>query len=135
MNNIPSDLISYLSNTPSLVISMEEGEVRKAELFSLSELKIERFQVESEEYDDEGDPLSAAEFEGCSLLKTTEGYDPDGVLVWLTELKEYGAWDCDHLRLITFPGATWSKIIADPTWYVNGQWYPDRIEHRSITPE
>ena len=135
MNNLPADLISFLKSADSLIISMDEGEVRRAELLPLDELKIDRFRIESEEYDDEGVAEVSEEFEGYSLLKTADGYDPGGVLVWLHELKEFGAWDCDHLTLITFPDVTWSEIIAAPTWFINGQWYPDRIAHRKVAPK
>ena len=135
MNQLPEDLQSFLKTADSLEILMDEGEVRKAELLQLDELEIERFLVESEEYDDEGEAEASQEFEGYSLLKSADGYSPHGVLVWLTELKEFGAWDCDHLALITFPGVSWSEIISTPTWFINGQWYPDRIEHRMISPK
>ncbi len=134
MNKLPSDLVSHLRNSDSLVISMEEGEVRRAELLSIDELKLDRFLVESEEYGDEGEAVASKEFEGYSLLKDADGYEPDGVLVWLPELKEYGAWDCDHLTLITFQDVTWTEIIAAPTWFINGQWHPDQVVHRKVAP-
>ncbi len=135
MNKLPADLVEFLKSTDSLAISMNEGEVRNAELLPLDELKLDRFRVESEDYDDEGEPEASEEFEGYSLLKTADGYDPDGVLLWLPDLKEYGTWDCDHLALITFPDVTWTEIIAAPTWFVNGQWYPDQVAHRKVTPK
>lgn len=131
MNKLPAELIAFLEESSSLVIVMDEGEIRQAELLSLSELKLERFRVESD-YDDEGEAKYSEDFEGFSLLKSAGDYQPNGVLVWLTDLKQYGAWDCDHLDLITFLDVTWTDIMVDPTWYINGQWYPDRIEHRKI---
>ncbi|MEZ5385053.1 MAG: hypothetical protein R3F13_06010 [Prosthecobacter sp.] len=135
MNKLPEDLAAFLKSADSLVITMNEGEVRRAELLPLNELKPGLFRVESEDYDDEGEAEAFEEFEGYSLLKTADGYDPDGVLVWFPDLKEYGAWDCDHLALITFPDVTWTEIIAAPTWFINGQWYPDQVSHRRVTPK
>lgn len=132
--DLPSDLIKFLQSGESLEISMCDGEVQSAELRSIDELKASYFRIESDVYDDEG-LFENSEIKGYSLIKSADGYDPDGVLVWFPDLEEYGAWDCDHHSIITFPSATWSQIITDPTWYINGQWYPDRIEHRKITPE
>lgn len=127
MKDLPTDLVAYLESPNLSPISMADGEVRTAEFLPLSDLKCIGYHVESDI--EEGDGV---EFMGYSLLKTADGYEPDGVLAWFPELGEYGAWDCDHHAMITFPRVSWSDIIADPTWYINGQWYPERVEHRVI---
>jgi hypothetical protein len=132
MKDLPSDLAAYLErpNLPSF--SMTEGEVRTAELLPLAELQCAAYHIKSDSDEDDGGE-EGVEFMGYSLLKSAGAYDPDGVLAWFPELGEYGAWDCDHHTMITFPGVTWPDIAADPIWYINGQWYPERVKHRVIT--
>ncbi len=117
---------------------MKEGEVRKAVFYSPDEIRKKTFDVDSYELCLNGplghDPEERREYEGYDLIKEAGGYDAEGVLVWFPEWKEYGSWDSDHHRIITYPGITWRNIAAAPTWYINGQWYPDRVKHREINP-
>lgn len=128
MKDLPSDLVTYLESPSIPLFSMAEGEVRTAELLSLADLQCTPYHIEPDSDEEDG-----VEFMGYSLLKSAGAYDPDGVLAWFPELGEYGAWDCDHHTLITFPGVAWSDIVAEPIWYINGQWYPERVKHRVIT--
>ena len=132
MKDLPLDLVTYLERSDVPSFSMTEGEVRTADLLPLADLQCTAYHVESE-LNEDGSEGEGAEFLGYSLLKTAGGYDPEGVLAWFPELGEYGAWDCDHHTIITFPGVSWSDIVTEPTWYINGQWYPERIPHRVIS--
>lgn len=58
------------------------------------------------------------------LLATADGYDPQGILVWIPALGAFGSWDCDHWDLIVFTGSTWDDITADPARFLNAQWAP-----------
>lgn len=132
MKDLPSDLVAFLNSPNIPSFTMTEGEVRTAELLPLVDLQPTAYHIESDS-DEDGGGEEGVEFMGYSLLKSAGAYDPDGVLAWFPELGEYGAWDCDHHTMITFPGVSWSDIVAEPTWYINGQWYPDCVDHRVIT--
>ncbi len=135
LKQLPPDFASYLKSDPSRRITMKDGEVRSAEFLSHGELQLEWFHVEEEEedYDEEKEPPSA-HFLGFSLLKTAGSYDSWGVFLWLPQFREFGGWDQDHHAMISYPNVSWEQIIRDPTWFINGQWYPDQIPHRKITP-
>ena len=46
-------------------------------------------------------------------------YNPLGLLVWLPVEACFGSWDPDHWDLLTFPGATWADIVANPARYLD----------------
>lgn len=46
-------------------------------------------------------------------------YNPLGLLVWLPVEACFGSWDPEHWDLLTFPGATWADIVADPARYLD----------------
>lgn len=60
-----------------------------------------------------------------SLIEDCEGYEPLGLLVWLPREGCFGSWDGDHRNLVTFPGARWADIIADPDRYLGALWQSD----------
>ena len=134
---LPDDLRSYLASA-QLEWQLSGGEIRELTLYSESELQQKTFDVYSYELFIKGtlqtDPDETREYIGFDLVKTCKNYSPEGVLVWFPTLNEYGAWDCDHHAIITYPDVTWSQIAADPTWYVNGQWYPEKVRHRKLNP-
>ncbi|MEM7013543.1 MAG: hypothetical protein AAF585_18880, partial [Verrucomicrobiota bacterium] len=59
---------------------------------------------------------------------------PEGVLIWFPDWKEFGTWDCDHLRILTFPETEWWELADDLGSYVNAQWERDYVIHREINP-
>ena len=71
---------------------------------------------------------------GVNLVAECEGYDPEGILMWLPDTTQFGSFDCDHAILHVFPGATWADIAADPVPYVNCQWAPDDISNEIYKP-
>ena len=138
MAEIPADLRSFLTEHPNFTIEMSEGEVRHVTLYSAGELQTKTFDVATSDYCLQGelpeDFERSYEFEGVDLLKTADGYEPEGVFVWFPKFQAYGSWDCDHHRIVIFPGKTWTEIVKSPTWYFNGQWYPEKIEHQDVKP-
>jgi len=135
---IPQDLRDFLSKPENRHMSLKEGEVRDLTFFSPEELKLEMFVVDSFELHLNGplevDPGEQREFEGHSLIKECNDYDPKGVLTWFPGLNAYGSADTEHQRIIIYPGVTWTDILRAPTWYVNGEWYPERVSHEAINP-
>jgi len=71
---------------------------------------------------------------GVNLIESCDGYAPIGILLWLPLEQEFGAWDCDHGDLWSFPGETWSEIAADPVPFVNALWHPDQVEREWLIP-
>lgn len=135
---LPQDLVEFLKKPANRTLDMKEGEVRKAVFCGPDEIQKKKFDVNSYELYLNGhldhDPEERKEYEGYDLVKEAGGYDAEGVLVWFPQWNEYGSWDCDHHRIITYPSITWREIAVAPTWYINGQWYPDRAKHREVNP-
>ena len=119
-------------------MTLPDGEVRQLTFFAPDELKLEKFTVDSFELHLNGpletDPGEHREYEGYSLIRECNDYSPEGVLAWFPEFNAYGSADTEHQRIIIYPGITWSDIVREPTWYINGQWYPDRVAHREVNP-
>ena len=138
MKKLPKDLIEYLQQPANRTIIMSQGEVRKAVFFSPEKIKKQKFDVNSYEFYLNGplkkDPEETREYEGYDLLKEAGSYQPEGVFVWFPEFKAYGSWDCDHHKIVIYPGVSWTEIAKDPTWYINGQWYPENISYYEINP-
>jgi hypothetical protein len=135
---IPQDLRDFLTKPETRHMSLKEGEVRELTLFSAEELKLEKFVVDSCELHVNGplevDPGEQREYEGYSLIKECNNYDPNGVLTWFPGFNAYGSADTEHQRIIIYPGVTWTDILRAPTWYVNGEWYPDRVSQKRGQP-
>ena len=55
-------------------------------------------------------------------MADAEGYDPEGILLWIPSLTTFGSWDNDHWDLIVFAGASWEDIVSDPPRFLNAQW-------------
>jgi hypothetical protein len=117
-------------------MTLLDGEVRKLTFFHANDLMLQKFTVDSYGLYSDGlldnDPEDRKEYEGYSLIQDCE-YDPDGVLIWFPEFATYGSADPDHSCIIIYPNI-WSDILRSPTWYINGQWYPDRISHETVNP-
>ena len=136
--HIPQDLHDFLSKPENRQMTLSEGEVRQLTFFVPNELTPQKFVVDSFELHLNGllkiDPNEQREYQGFSLVRECKSYSPNGIFVWFSEFDAYGSWDCDHLRIIIYPGVTWTDIIREPTWYINGQWYPDRVKHKEVNP-
>jgi hypothetical protein len=136
--SIPQDLLNFLSEPANREMTLPEGEVRRLTLFAPDELKPQKFIVNSSELHLNGpletDPEEQREYEGYPLVRKCNDYLPEGVLVWFPEFNAYGSADTGHERIIIYPGIIWSDIIRESTWYINGQWYPERVAHQEVNP-
>jgi len=136
--SIPQELHDFLSKPENRHMTLSEGEVRDLTFFAPEELRLEKFVVDSFELHLNGplavDPNERREYEGYSLIKTCNSYSPKGVFVWFPEFNAFGQADGDHGSIIIYPGISWPDIIREPTWFINGAWYPERISHKVVNP-
>jgi hypothetical protein len=134
---IPADLRQYLDQSDRHW-TLDEGEIRELTLYAADRVPLKQFEVSSYELYLSGllsaDPDETRAYDGYDLIEACNDYDSEGVLAWFPALGEYGSWDCDHHRIITYPKVTWADIAAKPTWFVNGQWYPENVPHRETNP-
>jgi len=54
-----------------------------------------------------------------NLVAACDGYDPDGILIWLPDEGLFGTWQSDFLSISFFPGVSWSDIVVDPIRFIN----------------
>jgi len=136
--SIPQDLRQFLDKPENRHLVLSDGEVRDLTFFAPDKLKLQTLTVDSIELFINGplktDPKERRDYEAYSLIKKCKGYSPAGVIAWFPEFNAYGSADTDHARIIIYPGISWTDIIRDPTWYINGQWYRNRVAHQEVNP-
>lgn len=125
---IPDDLRAFLAKPGNRRITMKGGAVSPVTLCSLDELTVRMFTIYKR------DGFHHERFRGVDLVKACANYDPMGIMVWFSALKLHGQWDCDHHKIIVFPGATWTDIVGNPKPYFEAQWEPDFVPHRYLKP-
>jgi hypothetical protein len=116
-----SDLHDYLKEGNQLNYDTSKAEAGKVGICNLSDIKLGVVWVSPE--DDEIDAYY--EIPAISITNYCEDYDPEFILLWLPNEKIYGAWDCDHWILTTFPKVCWTDIVVNPLPFLNAQWYPE----------
>ena len=79
--------------------------------------------------DADGDPNAGIEgyylVPAVSLTRECEAYEPEFILLWLPNEKQFGTWDSDHWGLTVFPDVGWPEIAANPAAYLSAQWDPE----------
>lgn len=141
---LPKDLLAFIESTHEIELQFPKSriffaEVRKVQFLSIEELRLEEFEVNTWEYyhnhGEEGeDPDLTYKFNAVSLLKTTDGYEPSGVLVYIPLLRQYGTVDTDHALAYTFPHCGWGTIEPNLPSYINAMWYPDEVDMALLRP-
>jgi hypothetical protein len=98
-------------------------------LVPLSELKLERFPVETSgseffKQDPNYPRVNSYLVLGVNLTADCDGgYDAVGLLLWLPIERRYATWDSSHCTIRLFgPDVTWTKIAAAPVPHINAQW-------------
>lgn len=124
---IPSDLREYLSREKHFEYNAEECVAGKITLKRLRSLRIKPIYIDSENSPlEQSDPNAGKrgyyEVPAVSLLAGCEGYDPEGILVWLPDQSSYGTWDNDHWDVLVFLNVNWTDIVRDPVPFINAQW-------------
>jgi hypothetical protein len=124
---IPPDLTDFLHAGKQLEYDTALCEAGVIVLKSPDELSVSDVYVDSEESPlRDSDPNAGVEgyyaVPAVSLVAECEGYDPDGILIWLPDYSLYGTWDSDHWDVLVFPQVAWSDIVGNPVPYLNALW-------------
>ena len=137
--NLPQDLIDFLRNKKRLRYDYALCQAGKIKLKNIHDLSIEDVYVDSEESPLSKDDPNAGKkgyyaVPAISLVAECQGYDPDGILVWVPDISMFGSWDCDHWDLLVFPNITWTQIAANPLPFINAQWQPHIVSCEFFAP-
>ncbi|MCG8600239.1 MAG: hypothetical protein MI807_08875 [Verrucomicrobiales bacterium] len=143
-SSLPSELIDFLSSNAGAPIHFDRElqpniEVETVEFFSLDELFLSTFTVDSYQFflnygEFDEDPELQYEIPGVSLIKNCNDYSPEGFLVFFPALSAYGSWDPDHQIVRTF--VHFRLPIQEPALaaYVNALWYPSHATSELLRP-
>ncbi|MBI5352340.1 MAG: hypothetical protein HZB50_06840 [Chloroflexi bacterium] len=135
----PQDLVSFLKSGEQLSYDTDECEPGQISLLSFDELSLGEVYIDSEESPlAKKDPHAGEEgyysVPAINLVADCDGYDPEGILIWLPDQKVFGTWDIDHWDVLIFPDVTWSDIVSDPAKYINAQWERDDVKCEYFQP-
>ena len=118
--HLPDDLVAFLTEGKQLEYDPATTAAGAVTLKSLSELKLERFPVETsgdtfEEEDPNLPERNSYLVLGVSLIATCEHFAPAGILLWLPVERRFGAWDGSHCKIEVFAEeVTWARVVASP---------------------
>jgi hypothetical protein len=142
--NLPADLVAFLGEGKQLDYDPAPCEAGAVTLLPLSELKRERFPVETSrlpvfEHDPHYPEVNSYLVLGVNLVAACTGdYDPVGLLLWLPVERRYGVWDSSHCGIQVFrPDVTWGQIAASPARHINAGWTgidPDAPPMEDLVP-
>jgi hypothetical protein len=127
---IPTELLEFVGAGKQLEYEPDTCEAGMVKIYSLSNLKYERFPVETSDsklfkQDPNYPSTNSYLVLGVNLVEScTNDYDPVGILLWLPIEKRYGVWDVSHCTIIMFGDEiTWENIVATPSDYINAGWF------------
>lgn len=129
---LPDDLIAFLESGAKLEYEASECECGQVILLPIHKLKLDTVALDGQSlYGIANDPNAGKggyyQIEAVNLVSACDGYDPEFILAWLPKSQLYGTWDCDHLAMTVFPGASWSDIAKKPLPFINAQWENDDV--------
>ena len=135
----PKDFVEYMTSGKKLEYDADGCEPGQITLMPFDKLSLGEVYIDSE-----GAPFAKKDphvkergyysVPAVNLVADCDGYDPEGILIWLPDQKVFGTWDIDHWDVLVFPDVTWSDIVSDPAKYVNAQWEPDDVECEYLEP-
>jgi hypothetical protein len=144
---LPADLSQFLAAGKQLEYDPDTCEAGAVTLLPLSELKLERFPVETSgspffEQDPHHPEVNSYLVLGVNLVAGCDDYEPVGLLLWLPVEKRYGIWDSSHCGISTFgPDVTWERIAVEPARHINAGWqsgdpdaFPDAPPMEDLVP-
>ena len=136
---LPADLVDFLRNGLQLQYDFRACEAGRVSLLPLDSLKLGTFTIDADRKENaHRDPNRGKpgmyKVPGVNLIATAQGYDPEGILIWVPDEAAFGTWDCDHHDLWIFRDTEWSEIVADPLPYITAQWTFDGIEKEWLIP-
>jgi hypothetical protein len=127
--DLPADLVAFLAAGKQLEYDSSACEAGAITLLPLSELKLERFPVETGslpvyEQDPHSPDVNSYLVLGVNLVASCSGdYESEGLLLWLPVEQRYGIWDSSHCGIQVFgPKVTWERIAANPVPHINAGW-------------
>jgi hypothetical protein len=127
--NLPADLVAFLTAGKQLEYDPASCEAGAVTLLPLSELKPERFPVETGslpvfEHDPHYPEANSYLVLGVNLVASCTGdYESMGLLLWLPIEKRYGVWDSSHCGIQVFGlDVTWERIASTPAPHINAGW-------------
>ena len=131
---LPPDLEAFLNEGRQLEYDVDACEAGQIVLLPRKDLKVRLFptDVDNGPIDNSNDPhfreLGCYLVPAVSLLAECDGFDPDGLLLWLPEERCYGTWDSSHTLLEAFShDVSWSDIANDPISFINSFWDDERV--------
>jgi hypothetical protein len=137
--DFPEDFLEFLRRGSQLEYDSDECEVGRVTLLPIKKLTPSVVYVDSFDAPFATSDPHANE-DGCyvipaySLLAECEGYDPEGILIWLPDQKMFGSWDSETWDVMMFPHTSWSEIAADPAKYLNAMWDLEDVRFEYLKP-
>jgi hypothetical protein len=122
---LPSDLVAFLREGKQLKYRAAKTEVGAVKLLPMDHLRLGEFLVEQLPGDGAKSKKSGGglyKVRGVDLVGESDGYGPEGLFVWLPDWKCFGSHDEDHAKMVVFPAATWTQIVASPAKFLDAQW-------------
>jgi hypothetical protein len=142
--DLPADLVAFHAACKQLQYDPSLCEAGAVMLVPLSELKLERFPVETSgspifEQDPHYPKVNSYLVLGVNLVASCTGdYDPTGLLLWLPVERRYGVWDSSHCTIQMFgPEVAWDRIAVAPIYHINAGWSdidPDSPPMEDLVP-
>ncbi|MCB0996163.1 MAG: hypothetical protein KDB21_13785 [Acidimicrobiales bacterium] len=125
---VPDEALAYLAAHRTFDRDISMSEVGAIVLAEPSSLAVRDFWVDGGGRDWPADPhrhhAGYYVVPGIDLVRAVDGYDPDGVLIWIPALRSFGTWDLDHWDLIVFEDTSWEAIADDPVPFLDALWDP-----------
>lgn len=136
---LPEDLIKFLKEGNQLEYDPDECEAGLITLvpyddLTLGEVYINSFESPFSEIDPHAGEKGYYAVPAVNLVVDCDGYDPEGILIWLPDQHAFGSWDNDHWDVYIFPDMTWTDITKDPVKYINVQWDPENTVAEYLRP-
>jgi hypothetical protein len=138
--DFPQDFLEFLKNGSQLDYDPEDCECGQVTLLAHDKLSPGVVFVDSDDapFADQDPHVEEA---GCYVVpafsliaECGEGYDPEGILIWLPDQKVFATWDSEFWNVLIFPYATWGDISANPLKYLNALWEPDAVHCEYLRP-
>ena len=125
---LPTDLTAFLTAGKQLEYDASDCEVGSVNLLPLSALGLELFPMDCqstpvERRDPNHGSVGCYLVPGVSLLASAVGYEPDGLLLWLSQEERFGSWDSSHAVVSLFQKSmTWTEFVRHPAECFNAMW-------------
>lgn len=125
---LPADAVEFLSAQRALLYDREECECGRVRLHRVEDLHLGFVWVDptNTTFYPKKDPFAGRKghfrVPAVNLIATCEHFEPEYILCWLPDVRQFANADFEHGVVTIFPGATWSDIVANPVAFLNAQW-------------